>query len=98
MTGKQDDAGALWLPDWDASYAQNTGHHRKYDLRLVVALGVHAIGQPPWSGGEPLPRPSGVRTPNGVPPGPQRAYFATPTGAGNVIRLEPARSDGKGSG
>jgi ubiquinone/menaquinone biosynthesis C-methylase UbiE len=21
----------IWLPAWDASYAQNTGHHRKYD-------------------------------------------------------------------
>lgn len=31
--------GALpWLPEWDASYADNTAHHRRYDHRFLSTL------------------------------------------------------------
>jgi trans-aconitate methyltransferase len=34
--GRSDAADQPWLPAWDASYAANTGHHRRYDAAFLA--------------------------------------------------------------
>ena len=36
------EAGELWLPTWDASYADNTGHHRVYDADFLATTPLQA--------------------------------------------------------
>jgi trans-aconitate methyltransferase len=33
---RTDEQDELWLPDWDSSYAANTGHHRVYDADYLA--------------------------------------------------------------
>src|SRR4051794_37765147 len=38
MSGSLSQDMGHWLPSWDASYADSTGHHRRYDQRFLSTL------------------------------------------------------------
>ena len=66
--------GTLWLPRWDASYAQNTGHHRVYDDLFLETT--------------PL-APDGRVLDIGCGPGDFTRIVADRVAAGHVVGLDP---------